>query len=140
MGFCMVCHLVAHARLEDKCSAIFQFRVQLALEAKQDVPLAAPMVRQIACRIFDHAHPDMAKMLCAPVSNASCTRVLGSIDTGPIGGAKRNARHVHDISLGFECSISVEHLLRCCRHGTSRCPVFTKITQPSLLKGLCRLM
>jgi len=27
--------------------------------------------------------------------------VLGSIDAGPIGGTKRNARHVHDISLGL---------------------------------------
>ncbi len=140
MGFCMVSHLVTHAGLEDKFSAIFQFCMQLTFEAKQDVPLAAPMVRQVACRVFDHANPDVAKMLCAPVSNASCSRVLGSIDAGPIGGTKRNARHIHDISLGFECSISVGHLLRCFRHGPRRCPVLTKITQPSLLKGLCRLM
>ena len=140
MGFCMVSHLVTHARLEDKCSAIFQLRVQLAFEAKQDVPLAAPMVSQVACRVFDHANPNMAKMLCAPVSNASFTLVLGSIDAGPIGGTKRNAEHVHVKSLGIEYSISVEHLLRWCIQGTRRCPVLTKITQPSLLKGLCKLM
>ena len=87
MGFCMVCHLVAHARLEDKCSAIFQFRVQLALEAKQDVPLAAPMVSQIACRVFDHAHPDMAKMLCAPVSNA--LMVSADVCTPPVAASEQ---------------------------------------------------
>lgn len=99
MGFCMVRHLVTHARLEDKCSAIFQFCVQLTLQAKQDVTLAAPMVCQVACRVLDHAHPDVAKVLGAPVRNPTFSPMLGSIDAGPIGGAKRNAGHVHNVSL-----------------------------------------
>ncbi len=101
MGFCMVRHLVTHARLEDKLAAILQFCVQLTLEAKQDVPLAAPMVCQVASRVFDHANPDIAKMLCAPVSYPTFSLVLGSINAGPIGGTKRNAGYVHDISLGL---------------------------------------
>ena len=101
MGFCMVSHLVTHAGLEDKFSAIFQFRVQLTFEAKQDVPLAAPMVSQVACRVFDHANADVAEMLRAPVSCATVSLVLGSVDAGPIGGSEWNARHVHDFSLSL---------------------------------------
>jgi len=43
-------------------------------------------------------------MLIVFLHNATVALVLDSIDTGPIGGAKRNARPVHDISLGLSCS------------------------------------
>jgi len=68
MGFRIVSHLITHARLEDKCAAIFQFRVQFALKAKQYVSLAAPMVSEITLRVFDHANADVAEMLRAPVA------------------------------------------------------------------------
>lgn len=47
MGFCMVSHLIAHARLEDQCSTIFQFWVQFTLQTKQDMTLGAPRVSLI---------------------------------------------------------------------------------------------
>ena len=96
MGFSIVSHLITHARLEDKCAAIFQFRVQFALKAKQYVSLAAPMVSEITLRVFDHANADVAEMLRAPVSCATVSLVLGLVNAGPIGGSERNARHVHD--------------------------------------------
>jgi len=107
----MVRHLVTHARLEDKFSAIFQFCVQLTLQAKQDVTLAAPMVCQVACRVLDHAHPDMAKVLGAPVRNPTFSPMLGSIDAGPVSGTKRNAGHVHDISLGLNVQSKMQAVL-----------------------------
>ena len=101
MGFSIVSHLITHARLEDKCAAIFQFRVQFTLKAKQYVSLAAPMVSEITLRVFDHANADVAEMLRAPVSCATVSLVLGLVDAGPIGGSEWNARHVHDFSLSL---------------------------------------
>ncbi len=46
MGLGLVGYLVAHAGLEQKLPAIFKFSIELALEAKQDVALGAPMVGQ----------------------------------------------------------------------------------------------
>ena len=59
------------------------------------------MVCDLARSVFDHANPNGAEMLCAPVRSATVALVRSSIDAGPIGGAKRNARHVHEISLGL---------------------------------------
>lgn len=101
MGFCIVSHLVTHARLENKCAAIFEFRVQFTLKAKQYVPLAAPMVSEITLRVFDHANADIAEMLRAPVICATVTLVFGSVYAGPIGGSERNAGYIHDFSLSL---------------------------------------
>jgi hypothetical protein len=75
--------------------------VQFALQAKQYVTFAAPMVCDLARSVFDHANPNGAEMLCAPVRSATVALVRSSIDARPIGGAKRNARHVHEISLSL---------------------------------------
>ena len=71
MGFSIVKYLVTHAWLEDKIAAIFQFRVQFALQAKPYVTFAAPMVCDIARCVVDHANRDGADMLRAPVRHVT---------------------------------------------------------------------
>jgi len=69
------------------------------------------MVCEVTCRVIDHANPDSAEMLCAPISSATLSLVLGSIDAGPVSGTKRNAGHVHDISLGLNVQSKMQAVL-----------------------------
>ena len=80
MGLGLVGYLVAHAGLEQELPAIFEFSIELALEAKQDVALGAPMVGQVPRRIFHHPHANVPKLLGAPIRGSSDTFVFGGLD------------------------------------------------------------
>jgi hypothetical protein len=48
MGLRIVGNLVADARCEDVCAAISELSLEFTVEAKQDVPLLAPMIGEIS--------------------------------------------------------------------------------------------
>src|ERR1051326_2647734 len=70
-------HLVAHTGRQLESAAVFQFGLELAIEAKEDVTLLAPMVRDIARRILDHPHADAAEFTRAPRRDAGVAGMLG---------------------------------------------------------------
>src|SRR3954447_6736725 len=64
--------LIAHSRQQLKGSSIAKFGVALAFEHVQDVPEIAPMIRQVAGRVFHLAHPQIAmvnvRQMASPVA------------------------------------------------------------------------
>ena len=68
--------LIAHPRFHHKLPAIGKLGVQFALKAKQNVAFNAPMIRQVSSGIFQHAYPDLPKMLGAPIRDTAFTWVL----------------------------------------------------------------
>src|SRR3546814_5518190 len=61
-----------------------------SFQAQQDVPLAAPVVGQVAGRILDHAHADIAELARAPIGHAAVAGVFGGFNGLPVGRAKRD--------------------------------------------------
>ena len=53
MWLAVVRDLVAHARRQHECPAIFELGVQLSLETQKDMSLRAPMVRNVARRVLE---------------------------------------------------------------------------------------
>src|SRR3954470_22053658 len=56
-------HLIAHAGLERERATVIEVGDQLAIDAEDDVTLAAPVIGHIARRIVDQPHPDGAELL-----------------------------------------------------------------------------
>ena len=77
MRFGLVSHLITHPGFEDKGAAVGQFGMEFTLDAQQDMPLDAPMIGDLARRIIDHAHPEIAKLAGTPQGMAALARVLG---------------------------------------------------------------
>src|SRR5689334_15403581 len=95
VGLRVVRHLVAHARSEMKPAAIGQLGLELAGNAEQDVPLAAPVVRLVPRRIFDQPHADGAEVPGAPARQPDLAGVLDRLDPEPVGDAERDVRELH---------------------------------------------
>ena len=47
--FCVVCHLIAHARTQSEGATVLELGVELAADAKKNVALDAPVI----CTSFD---------------------------------------------------------------------------------------
>src|SRR5688572_13382304 len=90
----VVGHLVADPWRERERAAVVQLGVQLALQAKQDMSLDAPVVRQVAGRVLDHAHANAAEGPRAPGRDAGDALVFRGFDLGPIGGTEWDAGHL----------------------------------------------
>tara|TARA_R110002074_G_scaffold349427_2_gene519967 strand:- start:926 stop:1171 length:246 start_codon:yes stop_codon:yes gene_type:complete len=79
MELCIVCDLIALTRTKHKASAIFQFSMKLAFEAKKYMPFGAPMISQITWAVLDHSYSDITEVSSSPVSHtllASVRRLL----------------------------------------------------------------
>src|SRR3954464_4200143 len=88
-------HLIAHAGLQRERAAVVQVSDQLAIDAEDDVTLAAPVIGHIARRIIDEPHPDVAELLGAPGRLAHITLVGGGRDAHPVSRAERNVVDAH---------------------------------------------
>src|SRR5687767_12420204 len=87
----------------------------------------APVIGKIAGRIFDHANPNLAKVLCAPDVLATYSRMFGVWNRIPVGDAKGNIGNLHEPSR-FEKSKKAAYdyrpprlSVRIYENGTSRC-------------------
>src|SRR6476660_5428394 len=94
----VVGYLIAHPRAQRKDPAVPQLGVELALGAKQDVPLDAPVIREIARRVLHHAHANSPEDPGAPERHAALASMLRALDLRPIGRTKRYGGHVHEIT------------------------------------------
>src|SRR4026208_191529 len=92
----VVGYLIAHPRPQREDPAVSKFGVELALGAKQDVPLDAPVIRAIARRVLHQAHADLPDDSRAPECHAALASMLRALDLRPVGRAKRNGGHVHE--------------------------------------------
>lgn len=93
LGF--VGDLVAHAGFQGVGAAVCQFGVEFAREAKEDVAFFAPMIGEVAGRVFDEAHADVAEMTRAPEGNAGFALMFSGRYLGPVSGAERDIGHLH---------------------------------------------
>lgn len=98
--------LVAHARLETEDPAIGELGLQLAGKTQQDVTLPAPMIRAVARRILDEAHPDSPELSRAPSCDTGLSGVFGGSDTLPIGDAEGDVVETHLRSHNFPLALA----------------------------------
>src|SRR5678815_5013787 len=96
MRFGVVGYLIAHPRAQRKHPAVLQLGMQLALCTKQDVPLDAPMIREITRRVLHHAYANSPEHPGPPERHAALTSMLRALDLRPVGRAKRYRGHVHE--------------------------------------------
>jgi hypothetical protein len=101
MGFSIVGDLIAHAGGEGEFAAVVQLGVELALQAKQDMSLAAPVVGEIAGRVFHHADAYISEVPGSPERRAVLSFVLDAFDAGPLGNRERDVTHAHKEFLQF---------------------------------------
>jgi len=73
--------------------------VQLAFQAQQDMAFLAPVVGQIARRVFDHTHAQRTELAGAPVGYTGFAGMFGRFDLAPIGDAKGDIADVHRMAL-----------------------------------------
>ena len=90
MRLSAVGHLVTHAWRQNNTAPVLELGVQFTREAEQDVALVAPMIRNIAGRVFDHSHSDIAKVASPPVIKARFTLVFRSLHERPVCHAERD--------------------------------------------------
>src|SRR3569832_410943 len=88
---------LAGARLER--AAVAQLRHELALEDVDDMASLAPVIRDIAGRILDHARADVADLERPPRRLSRRTGVEGLRDRGPVDRLKRNLLELHVASM-----------------------------------------
>src|SRR5580765_6138462 len=96
MRFGVVGYLIAHPRTQREDPAVSQLGVELALGTKQDVPLDAPMIGEIARRVLHHAHADSPEDPGPPERHAALASMLRALDLRPVGRTKRYGGHVHE--------------------------------------------
>ena len=95
MSLGVVSDLVAHARRERKGATVFQFGVQLALQAQQYMSLAAPVICEVSGTVVDPSHSHTAERAGAPPCCAGLTGVRNGFDGRPVGDAKRDVVQFH---------------------------------------------
>jgi hypothetical protein len=89
--------LVTHAGLHREGPAVFQLGDHLALHDVDDVAAVAPVIGEVAGRVFDEAHADVADVQRAPVSHPGFARMLRAGDAVPVGHGKRQRRNFHEL-------------------------------------------
>ena len=112
VSFGIVCDLVAHACRKNELSAIRQFGMQFAFEAKQDMAFDTPMIGEITGRVLNQANTDIPEMSGSPVRQAAFAFVLGLVNRRPVGNAEWDVGHLHGTPSvkGFVMTSSPERL------------------------------
>jgi hypothetical protein len=91
----VVANLITHAWPEHERSPILEFGPQFTLEAIQNVPFDAPVVRDVAGRALNHPNTDVAELLSPPDGCAGLTCMLNWGNMSPFRRAERNTLHIH---------------------------------------------
>lgn len=93
--FGIIGDLVTHPRRQREDAAIREFGAQLAFETQQDMPFAAPVICEIASRILDHAHADIAELSRTPARETLFTAVFRLVNLRPVGRAEGKCVDLH---------------------------------------------
>jgi hypothetical protein len=75
----------SHARLEPEGAAVAQFGVEFALQHIEHVAAIAPVIREIAGRIFDLPHPEIADIERPPDRLPGLAGINHRCNARPIG-------------------------------------------------------
>ena len=105
----LVGDLITHASGKGELPAIGQFRVELAFKAEQNVAFRAPMVGEVARRVFQDTDPNITKLTGAPKCFARGAGMLDGFDGAPIRGAEGDISNFHDLLEKF-LAADVTHL------------------------------
>src|SRR5262245_65522146 len=95
MSLAAVGNLIAHSGQQRERTPIRKIRVQLAVNAEDDVSLLAPMIGDVAGRVVDHADADVAELARPPRCRPGLARMTRRLDVGPVGSAARNVDDAH---------------------------------------------
>jgi hypothetical protein len=90
MSLSVVRDVVGHPRAQNDLSAVFQFRVQFASIAQQEVAFVAPMIGAVAGGILHHAHANIAKMSGAPNRHPGFAGMIHAGNGLPVDHLERN--------------------------------------------------
>ncbi len=66
-----------------------------ALDAQQHMPLAAPVIGEIAGSVLHHADAKVPEVAGLPIGCSCLTFVLGALNLSPVGEYERDAGHLH---------------------------------------------
>src|SRR3569832_575878 len=88
---------LAGARLAG--AAVAQLRHELALEDVDDMAAHAPMIRDIAGRILDHARAHVPDLERSPRRSPRRAGMEGFRNRGPVDGLKGNVLELHAESM-----------------------------------------
>src|SRR5947209_3538327 len=83
-GVAEIGDLVAHAGLEVEGAPVPQLGVELALQNIENMPAVTPVIREIARRILDHSHANVANTERSPEGPSRLAGVLGPRHGAPI--------------------------------------------------------
>jgi hypothetical protein len=92
-------YLIARTRRQNIPASVSEFGVQLALQAKENVTLGAPVVGEVTRGILDHAHPDCAELPGSPEGSTTLTGVLHWRNRRPVGGTEGNVTDLHALNF-----------------------------------------
>src|SRR5882724_1180446 len=81
----VVGHLIAHAGRQLERAPVLQVGDELAIDAEDDVALAAPVIGDVARRIVDEPHADLTELPGAPGGDAGIALVGRRRDALPVG-------------------------------------------------------
>jgi hypothetical protein len=109
--FCVVGNLKAHARPQGEHSAVLECGAKFSLQAIQNVPFDAPVVRDIAGRALDDPNADVAELLGPPGCRASLAWMLGSFDIIPLRDNERKTADVHLFLLRRTIAVPTDALV-----------------------------
>ena len=76
----MIRDLIAIAGLQSELAPVFEFGVELAFSAEQNVAFDTPMICKVPRCVFNHSDPDIAKFLSAPIRHSRFALVLCCLD------------------------------------------------------------
>src|SRR5690242_7011693 len=93
--FSVVCHLIAQPRPKLEAPTIGELRLEPASEAKENVPLRAPVIGTIARRIFNHAHANVPEMSCSGADEPRFSWMLDDSNVGPVSDAEWDFGYYH---------------------------------------------
>lgn len=106
MGLCIVRDVVSHPGAQNDHSTVFQFRMQFASIAQQEVAFAAPVIRAVACGILHHADANVTELSRTPHRFPGFTRMIHADDGLPIDRLERDVFQLH---LGHRWRKAVEN-------------------------------
>ena len=79
-----VAHMVGLSWFQARAGTIAQLDIEKTAETKNNVPLGTPVISDIAWRVLNHSHPDIAKRLNLPDRCPSFTGMFGRFHLRPL--------------------------------------------------------
>lgn len=75
-----VADLIAHSGAKNLHAPVFQFSLKFTLETQNYMTLFAPVIRQVARRVFNDAHANISEIPSAPVRHTFFSYMLRGFD------------------------------------------------------------